>query len=63
MLRYILYFVLFFILFRLVRSLLTRFFGTDRETKINNKPSKSKSKFEDVEDAKYIDIKPEDEKK
>ena len=63
MIRFILYFVLFLILFRLVRGVMTYFFGANRETKINNKPPKNKSKFEDVEDAKYIDINPEDEKK
>ena len=61
--KFILYFILFFILFRLVRSLLKRFLGANRETKIYNRPPNSKSKFDDVEDAKYIEIKPEDEKK
>jgi hypothetical protein len=42
---------------------MTYFFGANREPKINNKPPKNKSKFDDVEEAKYIDIKPEDEKK
>jgi len=42
---------------------MTYFFGANRASKINNKPPKNKSKFEGVEDAKYIDIKPEDEKK
>ena len=42
---------------------MTYFFSANRETKIDDRPSKNKSKFEDVEEAKYIDIKPEDEKK
>jgi len=42
---------------------MTYFFGANRENKIKNKPPQNKSKFDDVEEAKYIDIKPEDEKK
>jgi hypothetical protein len=30
---------------------------------MNSQSRKKKSKFEDVEDAKYIEIKPDDEKK
>lgn len=32
-------------------------------TAIKNESQKKKSKFEDVEEAKYIEIEPEDEKK
>jgi hypothetical protein len=34
-----------------------------RNTTIKDESQKKKSKFEDVEDAKYIEIKPEDENK
>jgi hypothetical protein len=38
-------------------------FGSKADPKIKNQPRNKKSKFEDVEEAKYIDIKPEDENK
>ena len=62
-LRFILYFVIFLILFRIVKSFISTFFKSKNESTINNQSQKKKSKFEDVEDAKYIEIKPEDEKK
>jgi len=62
-LRFILYFVIFLILFRIVRGFLSTFFKSKNEATINSQSQKKKSKFEDVEDAKYIEIKPEDEKK
>ena len=39
------------------------FLKNRRDTTIKNEAQKKKTKFEDVEDAKYIEIKPEDEKK
>lgn len=63
MLRFILYFILFFILFRLAKSLFTIFLKRGGGPTIKSEPKKKKSKFEDVEDAKYIEIKPEDDKK
>lgn len=63
MLRFILYFLLFLILFRVVRYLLGYLFKSKSSATLKNKSPKKKSKFENVEDANYIDIKPEDEKK
>ncbi len=63
MLRFILYFILFYILFRVLKSVLSIFFKNTADQKINDESPKKKSKFEDVEDAKYIEIKPDDEKK
>lgn len=60
-LRFVFYLVLFLILFRLLRSTLTYLFGSKKNIK-TNQPNKKKSKFDDVEEAKYIEIKPEDEK-
>lgn len=62
-LRFIFYFILFYVLYRLLRSALTYLFGSKRNENINSQPKKKKSKFEDVEEAKYIEIKPEDEEK
>ncbi|MFZ1517763.1 MAG: hypothetical protein WAU11_03265 [Ignavibacteriaceae bacterium] len=62
-LRFVFYFIVFLILFRLVRSALSYLFGSKSNQKINVQSPKKKSKFENVEDAKYIEIKPEDEKK
>lgn len=61
--RFILYFILFYIFFRLLKSLIGIFLKNRRDTTIKNESPKKKSKFEDAEDAKYIEIKPEDEKK
>ncbi|MBK7630671.1 MAG: hypothetical protein IPJ23_08210 [Ignavibacteriales bacterium] len=63
MLRFILYFLLFIILFRTVRSVLGYFFKSSTGSTTKNEAQKKKSKFENVEEANYIDIKPEDEKK
>ncbi len=63
MLRFMLYFILFYILFRVLESVLSIFFKNTSDAKIQDKSPKKKSKFEDVEDAKYIEIKPDDEKK
>lgn len=63
MLRFILYFLLFLILFRLIKSVIGIFLNSKRGPAIKNESPKKKSRFEDVEDAKYIEIKPEDEKK
>lgn len=63
MLRFILYFLLFFILFRLIYTLLKNFLGTKSNSNVKSGSNKKRSKFEDVEEAKYIDIKPDDEKK
>jgi predicted membrane protein len=63
MLRFILYFILFIILFRLLKSIIGIFLKNKKATTIKNESQKKKSKFENVEDAKYIEIKPEDDKK
>jgi hypothetical protein len=62
-LRFVFYFIVFLILFRLIRGVLSYLFGSKSNQKINDQAPKKKSKFENVEDAKYIEIKPEDEKK
>jgi hypothetical protein len=38
-------------------------FKSKNESTLKSQSQKKKSKFENVEDAKYIEIKPEDEKK
>lgn len=62
MLRFILYFLLFYILFRLIYTLLKNLFAA-KDNNIKTGPQKRKSKFEDVEEAKYIDLSPSDEEK
>jgi hypothetical protein len=47
----------------LAKSLFTIFLKRGGGPTIKSEPKKKKSKFEDVEDAKYIEIKPEDDKK
>jgi len=61
--RFILYFIIFLILFRILRSFLSTYFKSKKESTLKNQAQKKKSKFENVEDAKYIEIKHEDEKK
>lgn len=43
--------------------MLKYFFVSKENIKSNSQPNKKKSKFDDAEEAKYIEIKPEDEKK
>jgi hypothetical protein len=43
--------------------LLKNFLGTKSNSNVKSGSNKKRSKFEDVEEAKYIDIKPDDEKK
>jgi len=59
--RFILYFIIFLILFRILRSFLSTFFKGKNQSSIKSQSQKKKSKFENVEDAKYIEIKPDDE--
>ncbi len=61
--RFILYFIIFLILFRILRSFLSTFLKGKNQSTIKSQSQKKKSKFENVEDAKYIEIKPDDEKK
>lgn len=63
MLRFILYFLLFFILFRLIYTLMKNFLGRKSNPNIKSEQKKRKSKFEDVEEAKYIELNNDDEKK
>jgi len=63
MLRFILYFILFYILYRVLKTVISVFIKDSNSPKINDQSPRKKSRFEDVEDAKYIEIKPEDEKK
>lgn len=61
-LRFILYAVLFYILFRLITTMIRNFFAkTGNE--IKNPPRPPKSRYEDIEEAKYIDVEQEDEKR
>jgi len=62
-LRFIFYFIIFLVLFRLLRRALRYLFSPKNNPNIKNQPRKKKSKFEDIEDAKFTEIKPEDENK
>jgi hypothetical protein len=61
--RFILYFIIFLILFRALRSFFSTFLKSKSESAIKSQAMKKKSKFDNVEDAKYIEIKPDDDKK
>ncbi|GIK21088.1 MAG: hypothetical protein HND40_08690 [Ignavibacteriota bacterium] len=63
MLKFFLYILLFYILFRLIYTMLKNFFSTKSNTEIKSNPVKRKSKFEDVEEAKYVEIKSSDKDK
>jgi len=62
LLRFILYFLLFFILFRVLRSLFQNLFGNKPDGKIRNDRAPQKSKYENIEEAKYTEIKENNEK-
>lgn len=63
MLKFFLYLLLFYILFRLIYTMLKNFFSTKSNTEIKSNPVKRKSKFEDIEEAKYVEIKSSDKDK
>lgn len=60
--RFVLYFIIFLLLFTMLRNFLSRIFGP-KNINDENKTSVKKKKYEDIEEAKYIEIKPEDETK
>lgn len=61
-LKFILYTILFYILFRLITTMIRNISKkTDNEIKSQHKTKKSR--YEDIEEAKYIEVKQEDEKK
>lgn len=62
MLRFILYFLLFFIIFRVLRGLLQYLLGNKKDAKIKNDRTPQKSKYENIEEAKYTEIKENNEK-
>lgn len=62
MLRFIIYFILFFIIYRLLRSLFIGMFKKKTFNQPQAKGSVKKSKYEDIEEAKYTEIDTKDEK-
>lgn len=62
LLRFILYAILFYILFRLITIIIRNSFNK-ADNKIKHEPKTKKSRYQDIEEAKYIEVKPEDEKK
>lgn len=63
MLRFILYFLLFFIIFRVLSKLFKNWLGTNSESRIKNSGTTKQSKYQNIEEAKYTEIKPDDDKK
>lgn len=61
--RFILYFLLFYFLYRLIRNWFLKFMGTPKKTEIYEERKTKKKRYENIEEAKYQEIKPEDEKK
>lgn len=61
-LKFILYTILFYILFRLITTMI-RNFSKKNDNEIKSQPKTKKSRYEDIEEAKYIEVKQEDEKK
>lgn len=62
LLKFILYTILFYILFRLITTMI-RNFSKKNDNEIKSQPKTKKSRYEDIEEAKYIEVKQEDEKK
>lgn len=63
MFRFILYFVLFYVLYRLLRSVLNYFFKDRTTNNIKNQSTSKSNKYENIEEAKFTEIKEDDEKK
>lgn len=61
-LKFILYTILFYILFRLITTMI-RNFSKKTDNEIKSQSRTKKSRYEDIEEAKYIEVKQEDEKK
>ena len=63
MLRFILYLLFFYIVSRVILIIIRNSSGTKNNVKIKSNPVQRKSKFEDVEEAKYVEIKSGEEEK
>ncbi|MDY0082517.1 MAG: hypothetical protein RBR74_04985 [Ignavibacteriaceae bacterium] len=61
MLRFILYFLFFYILFRLLYAILKNTFSTKNNNNLKSNPVKQKTKYKDIEEAKYVEIKSAEE--
>lgn len=62
MIRFLVYFIIFLLLFRLLRGVLSFLFKPQSGNRVKNNISKKKSKYENIEEAKYTEIKSDDEK-
>lgn len=63
MLRFVLYFVFFFVVFRILSSVLKLLFRKDDNNQIKNNTGVKKSRYQNIEEAKYTEIEVDDEKK
>ncbi|AFH50077.1 Hypothetical protein IALB_2374 [Ignavibacterium album JCM 16511] len=61
MLRLLLLLLLFFLVYRIVRNFIKGYTSSDVKTKVHER-KRVKSKYEDVEEAKYTEIKNDKEK-
>jgi len=62
-LRFILYLVLFYVIYRLIRSLLWYLTKGSSANEIKDPQKPKKSKYENIEEAKFTEIKEKDEEK
>ncbi len=62
MIRFLVYFVIFLLLFRLLRGVLSFLFKPQNGNRVKNETSQKKSKYENIEEAKYTEIKSDADK-
>jgi len=62
MIRFLVYFVIFLLLFRLLRGVLSFLFRAQNGNRVKNDVSQKKSKYENIEEAKYTEIKSDNAK-
>ncbi|MCX8105810.1 MAG: hypothetical protein N3D80_08080 [Ignavibacterium album] len=62
MLRLLLFLLLIFLVYRIVKNFIKGYTNSDSKTKVYDQ-KRVKSKYEDVEEAKYTEIKDDKEKK
>lgn len=60
--RFLLYFILFLFAFRMLRYWLSKFFNPKDEQKVYEQKSSVKKHVEEIEEAKFTEIKSESEK-
>jgi len=63
LIRFLLFLILFYIVYWVVKILFRNFSQPSNKTIHNSKPRRRENKYEDIQDAEFKEIKPDDDKK